>query len=468
VTEGGVLFRAHLKEMIMLDSPRFTLSAIAATALVAGILFASNAAVAGTGAQVGQVSLLIGQAHVFRADGTKELLQRGSQVRVGDRIETTANGHVHMRFVDNAAVSVRPQSSLEVQAYRYNAEKPELSEVRLHVERGVSRSISGAATELDKTRFRLNTPLAAIGVRGTDFIVQTDATGVRATVSDGAIAVGVLGEGCVAAGLGPCAGAQLLSTEMGGLMAEIRPGETGARLVPAVDLSVAGTGQSKDAEGVGLPQQMAQLRAIGLAAAKPTGVELERDNDTAAAELLTLAAVRVPNLNQPSGAGNQLVWGRWGVMPENGEKLSEFFAVALLGRHVTVADEGAGLFRANQTVPGQLFSSDLQGTVEFRLNRASATFQQGDLTQPALISASNLTVDFTRRTFATGLDLTAASGIRGELRVAGGIRPDGIFTVRGNDQFVSGALSLDGKEAGYLFERQVDGGLFRGRTLWGP
>ena len=451
----------------MFHSSRFTPSSLAAVALIACALGAPGAATASTGAEVGQVSLLIGEARVFRADGSQELLQRGSHVRVGDRIETASNGHVHMRFIDNAAISVRPQSSLEVQTYRYNAEKPELSEVRLRVEKGVSRSISGAATELDKTRFRLNTPLAAIGVRGTDFIVQTDATGVRATVSDGAIAVGVLGEGCSVAGLGPCAGAQLLSTEMGGLMAEIRPGETRARLVPAVDLSIAGTGQRKDAEGVGLPQQMAQLRATGLAAAKPTGVELERGNDTAAAELLTLAAVRVPNLNRPSGTGDQLVWGRWGVMPENGEKLSEFFAIALLGRHVTVADEGAGLFRANQTVPGQLFSSDLQGTVEFRLNRASATFQQGDFTQSALISASNLTVDFTRRIFATGLDLTSASGVLGELRVAGGVRPDGIFTVRGNDQFVSGAISLDGKEAGYLFERQVDGGLFRGRTLWG-
>ena len=61
----------------------------------------------------------------------------------------------------------------------------------------------------------------------------------------------------------------------------------------------------------------------------------------------------------------------------------------------------------------------------------------------------------------------APSAVKGELRVAGSIRSDGIFTVKDADQFVSGAFSLDGKEAGYLFERNVGGGLFRGRTLWG-
>ena len=32
---------------------------------------------------------------------------------------------------------------------------------------------------------------------------------------------------------------------------------------------------------------------------------------------------------------------------------------------------------------------------------------------------------------------------------------------------LAGAVSLDGKEAGYLFERGAGSGLFRGKTLWG-
>jgi hypothetical protein len=50
---------------------------------------------------------------------------------------------------------------------------------------------------------------------------------------------------------------------------------------------------------------------------------------------------------------------------------------------------------------------------------------------------------------------------------------NGVFSVgdrsapRQNLEVVSGAFTLDGKEAGYLFERGTAGGLFRGKTLWG-
>jgi hypothetical protein len=212
---------------------------------------------------------------------------------------------------------------------------------------------------------------------------------------------------------------------------------------------------------------LSTARAMGLAAAEPTQLELQRGNDRSAADLLTLASVNVPELNRPSAISNQLVWGRWAIRAEDTDKLSVPFALARLDRHVTVADQQTGLFRANQTVPGELFPASLAGTVEFRLSRASTTYETATQTELATVNAANLTVDFSRRTFATAMDLTAASGIKGELRVGGGIRTDGIFTVRDADQFVSGAISLDGKEAGYLFERKAGGGLFRGRTLWG-
>ena len=218
---------------------------------------------------VGSVSLLIGEAWVVRSDGSQQALQRGTQVRVGDRIETSANGHVHMRFVDNAAVSVRPQSSLEVQAYQFDPQRPELNEVRLRVEKGTSRSISGAATDADKSRFRLNTPIAAIGVRGTDFIVQADAQSVRATVSDGAIAVGALGAGCSASGLGPCAGAQELSADMGRLMAEVRASDQSTRLVPAVDLSLADAGSRRARDSDRPAQTLAEARAAASEPRRP-------------------------------------------------------------------------------------------------------------------------------------------------------------------------------------------------------
>lgn len=436
---------------------------------VAFVATLGSAARAGEPA-VGQVSLLIGEAHVVRADGSREALKRGAAILVGDRVETAANGHVHVRFIDNAAVSVRPESVLEVQAYRYDAQHPQSNEVRLRVEQGTSRSISGAATEVDKTRFRLNTPIAAIGVRGTDFIVQTDRSGVRATVSDGSIIVGALGGACSAAGLGPCSGseARILSADMGRLMVEVRPGDQVARIVPAAGAALATAAYSADERIAARSAAESAARSAGLLAAEPTPAALLRGNDRAAAELLTIAAANVPDLNRPSESSGQLIWGRWSVAPLAQDKMSVPFSVASSGRQITVADDTAGLFRATDpSNPSNLLSESLNAKVDFRLSRANATFEIGSRTEAASVDGGTLSLDFARRTFATALALSSATAGRAELRMGGDVRNDGTFAVKDVDQRIAGAVSLDGKEAGYLFERGAAGGLFRGKTLWG-
>ena len=429
---------------------------------VAGLFagFAGLLACAAAAAQpqaVGHVSLVIGVAQVVRADGVREPLRRGSSIMVGDRLETTANGHVHVRFVDNGAVSVRPESVLEVQSYRYDAQNPAANEVRLRLDQGTSRSISGAATEADKSRFRLNTPIAAIGVRGTDFIVQSDPTGVRATVADGAIVIGPLTDTCTASALGPCAGdtARVLSAGMGELMAEVRAGEGRTRLVPASG-SVLAAVSTKREEG---------------SAARSQGEALTYSaNDRTGADLLTIAKERlsVVDLNRQVDLSAQLVWGRWTDGTSPGDKIAIPEIVASAGRHYTgIGDSDIGLFRANQSQPGGILSDSLNANAEFKLTRAYATFQAGGKSEVASVDNGTLQIDFARRTFATGLRLSSATAGTTELRAGGIVRSNGTFAVRDSEQLVAGVVSSDGKEAGYLFERSAAGGSFKGRTLWG-
>lgn len=422
--------------------------------------------------KVARVSLLIGAAEVVHADGSRTSLERGASIRVGDRVETGANGHVHLRFVDDGAVSVRPDSVLEVQSYRYDAARPDGNEVRLKLVRGTGRSLSGAATEVDKTRFRLNTPIAAIGVRGTDFVVQAGPSAVRATVADGAIVVAPYSEGCSAGGLGPCEGGQAreLSSGMGRVMAVVRSGDDGARLVRASDLAIIRTALVDDRDASARERDEQTLngaRASGLLAAEPTAAQQQRGNDRTAAEMLTLAAVNVPDLNRAPGLSSQLVWGRWAIAPEFNDRLTIPFSLARLARHVTVADQGAGLFRSDPAGPAGTFQPSASGQVEFRLTRASASYESAGGLEVAIVRAGNLTVDFDRRSFATALDLRAASGAEGRLRMAGDLRSDGLFSVVDEFQRVAGALSTDGKEAGYLFVTGTAESLFSGRTLWG-
>lgn len=390
-------------------------------------------------------------------------------VRVGDRVETSANGHVHLKFIDNAALSVRPDSVLEIQAYQFDANRPELSEVRLQVDQGVARSISGRATEVDKNRFRLNTPMAAIGVRGTDFIVQASEVAMRASVAEGAIVVTAFGEGCSAAGLGPCGGTQSrqLSAEMRNLMIEVQPGDKVARLVPV--------GGHMSPLGIpGSDERLAALRAAdnasrnaGLQAAEPFG-----QNDHVAAGALVIAADNLyspEKLNRKPNLDSQLVWGRYQGASFN-DNVSVPMAIARIGRHEGPGTSALTLFRADDpNYPDKLLHSS-EGKVGFQLTRGQATYEAAGVLEAAMLRGT-LELDFSRMTFGTALALSSPTGGNAELRMAGNVRPDGRFSLTegqgGALQTISGAISLNGKEAGYLFERGSGSGTFRGITLWG-
>jgi hypothetical protein len=145
---------------------------------------------------VGEVTLTIGRAMVISSTGESEVAQRGSKIQSGDRVETSDGGHVHIRFIDGALVSVRPTSRLVIEDYQYNPALPAQSTVRFRLDQGVTRAISGEAAHAAKDRFRLNTPLVAIGVRGTDFVVRTQAGQTLAAVNQGSIVMAPFGDAC--------------------------------------------------------------------------------------------------------------------------------------------------------------------------------------------------------------------------------------------------------------------------------
>ena len=128
---------------------------------------------------VGEVTTIIGKAAVIRADtpDVRDSVTKGLPIQVGDKLETAAGGHVHIRFVDGGLVSVRPLSRLHIQNYAHVQKgKKDSAPATIHfnLEQGVVRSVTGAWGEANRDRFRLHTPVVAIGIKGTDFVVQTE------------------------------------------------------------------------------------------------------------------------------------------------------------------------------------------------------------------------------------------------------------------------------------------------------
>lgn len=55
---------------------------------------------------VGHVTTSIGEVEIIRSNGHKFSAQRRSDIMEGDILETGPNGAIHIRFVDEALVSI--------------------------------------------------------------------------------------------------------------------------------------------------------------------------------------------------------------------------------------------------------------------------------------------------------------------------------------------------------------------------
>ncbi len=453
-------------------SPKFSLALSCAL-----ILGASQVAIAAeTQSIVGEAAMVIGVARITSASGQVSAVSRGNPIRVGDKIETESGGHVHVRFVDGGRLSVRPSSRLQVENYSYSAQQPALTAIKFKLDEGVVRSITGTWGESARDRFRLNTPVAAIGVKGTDFVVRSDADATAASVYTGAIVFAALSGGCQAS-LGPCqnGGEKLLSQDMKGQMLELGREQSSPRLVPLVDL-MALNSRRPSAERIAKPEKGPSLDGGRVEAANEKtlsteslplgGVVVSAVQPTVKPELTTGPALPpAPTLPEV----NQLVWGRWAwASPVEGDALSKSIAEAQLnGRQATV---GNGSFSLYRDVPanGAMELATKEATASFRLAGSSAQLiKTTGVTELAQVDSGSLNLDFNRRTFATQLAVSSASIGSTEVIAAGSVRSDGTFYAQSGNAQLAGALSLDAKEAGYLFEKATLSGALRGITLWG-
>lgn len=423
-------------------------------------------------APVGKVTLVLGQATLVSSNGVTSALQKGSSVKPGDRIETAGGGHVHIRFVDDALVSVRPSSRLIIEEYEYNPAKVLDSQVRFKLETGVARAISGAAAESAKERFRLNTPLVAIGVRGTDFVVNSQLDQTTAHVNQGAIVMAPLGAGCQASALGPCntSAATLVSAQMGNVLAEYKDGLGQPELKPYfVRSTYFAAAPDPDARSAKSPANPAKVDV----AAKPDNSVIQVTS-VVSGGIFTAAVEELPHVPGPveppvmpptPPAPPALVWGHW-VKPTGSGDFSEPFRVAALGRDVTVGNNDYVLYRRPSDTGLTAIQPSL-GTVGFQLQQAHALFRPwGGVNQEATAGTGTLSINFATRQFQTQLELNHAAAGAHTLTSQGAVLSDGMFGGATATQKVIGATTLDGKNAGYMFEKNVDSGVFNGITLW--
>lgn len=396
-------------------------------------------------ASVGQVTLSIGFSELVSALGVKRVVAKGDLIAEGDTILTSGNGHVHVRFIDGALVSVRPTSVFAVHEFKYAPQQAGETMIRFTLSKGEVRSISGAAAKEARERFRLNTPIVAIGVRGTDFLARANAEITVATVNQGAIVMTPFDANCRPDGLFGCDGqrARVLSADMTGLALVYRSG-------------------AFDPGYQTLPNPMSGQREKNDSSSNPAQDPSKQNAERA------LAARQVATGPEDLVSPSKLVWGRWASTPAPGDQMSIAFRDAMIGNKVMVGDGYFFLFRTPETV--NLLPS-LKTKADFNLTASAASHRlsSGEVAA-ATVDSGRFSVDFAQRKYETQLQVSSSDIPKQVIEFRGLIEPrTGIFLGSGSnaDSNLAGALSLDGKQAGYSFRAPVGLGSLQGATLWG-
>ncbi|MBK9184857.1 MAG: FecR domain-containing protein [Moraxellaceae bacterium] len=124
----------------------------------------------------GRVNFVSGKVEAVSADGNRRNLVRGELVNSGERLETNS-GRVQIRFTDGSFVSLQPNTVFGLDNYAFNKAQPNEGSLLFNFIRGSMRTVSGAIGKVNRGNYKVQTPVATIGIRGTSYAASQEPNG---------------------------------------------------------------------------------------------------------------------------------------------------------------------------------------------------------------------------------------------------------------------------------------------------
>lgn len=198
------------------ESKRFAL-----ISTMAVMLLCSTAAEAQS-PMIGQMAWVSGTVQAIGSETRS--LQRRSPIYEDDTIVTGKSGSGQIVFTDSSTVSLRSNTTFHVDKYKYSPGSDD-NTFSASLAKGGFRTITGLISKTNPANYSMHTPVATIGVRGTDYTVFYGGAGLSVMLNRGAVV------------LSNPAGQVQLSTARNRVYAEI----TGIRSAPVVTTRPAPT-----------------------------------------------------------------------------------------------------------------------------------------------------------------------------------------------------------------------------------
>jgi hypothetical protein len=125
----------------------------------------------GVNAAAGKVEFASGGAAVQAADGSSKILTKGMEINQGDTILTGA-GRAQVKFTDGGYISFQPNTQFKVEEYNFSGKQDGTEKGFFRLVEGGLRAITGLVGRQNRPAYRMATPVATIGIRGTYYLAE--------------------------------------------------------------------------------------------------------------------------------------------------------------------------------------------------------------------------------------------------------------------------------------------------------
>ncbi|NNM79177.1 MAG: FecR domain-containing protein [Gallionella sp.] len=119
-------------------------------------------------AVAGHVQFVNGVVQLTSAAGQSHVLQKGDAVSEGDTLSSAPAASAQIKMSDGGLVAMRPDTQLKIDSYQFNGQQDGSEQGFFSLFKGGFRAITGLIGQLHKGNYRITTPSATIGIRGTD------------------------------------------------------------------------------------------------------------------------------------------------------------------------------------------------------------------------------------------------------------------------------------------------------------
>jgi hypothetical protein len=133
-----------------------------ATFRLVAICFCFGASLAAADS-VGVVTKVVNEAQI---DGAAAV--SGTAIHMNDRLRTGVNARLQVTFRDNSVLTLGEKANVVVDRYVFSLEESK-GEILLNATQGAFRFAGGKLKQLSNKKITVNTPVAALAVRGTEF-----------------------------------------------------------------------------------------------------------------------------------------------------------------------------------------------------------------------------------------------------------------------------------------------------------